>query len=198
MSMRTYLCAILLLLAVPMSGSAQQPGAWRITGSAGQTWFGPAAESDGTRFAPSSGFGLGLGISRTLSQWEMGLDLESRPSVLRASDTASVIQIASVSFGRSSAVLGAARVVGYVGRAAFIAGAGLRTDLWTLSEADNRLRLGGEMRVGLRLDAGPFRVENSVRAGMSASPLDAGDLPEGYRKRALRWISVGMAVSFGL
>ncbi len=198
MSMRTYLCAILTLLAVPISGSAQQPGAWRITGSAEQTWFGPAAENDGTRFAPSSGFGLGLGISRSQSQWEMRLDLESRPSVLRASDSASVVQIASVSFGRSSAVLGAARVVAHVGRAAVVAGAGLRADLWTLSEADNRLRLGGEMRTGLRFDAGPFLVENSVRAGLSASPLDAGDLPEGYRRRALRWIGVGMTVSVGL
>lgn len=198
MSIRTYLCAILMLLAVPKSGMAQQPGPWRITGTAGQTWFGPAAESDGTRFAPSSGFGLGFGVSRTQSQWEIGLALESRPSVLRASDTASVVQIASVSFRRSSAVLGAARMVGHAGKAAFIAGAGLRADMWTLSEADNRLRLGGEMRLGLRLDAGPFLVENSVQAGMSASPLDADDLPEGYRKRTLRWIGVGMTVSVGL
>jgi hypothetical protein len=198
MTPRASLGACLMLLAVPGTGAAQQPGGWRLTASTAQTWFGAAAENDATRFGPSSGLGVGLGIIRQLRQWEVGLELEVQPAVLRAADSASAIEVPSVSFGRSGAALVVTRTIVHVGRATVVGGAGMRADAWTLTAEDTRLRSGGELRLGIRLDAGPFRIDNMVTAGQSASPFEPDDLPEGYRKRALRWIGAGMVVSVGL
>lgn len=195
---RASLGACLMLLAVPVTGAAQQPGGWRLTASTAQTWFGAAAENDATRFGPSPGLGMDLGIIRQLRQWEVGLELGVQPAVLRAADSASVIEIPSVSFGRSGAALVVARTIAHVGRAAVVGGGGLRADAWTLTAEETRFRLGGELRLGIRLDAGFFRIDNVVSAGRSASPFERADLPEGYRKRPLRWISAGMVVSVGL
>jgi hypothetical protein len=62
-------------------------------------------------------------------------------------------------------------------------------------------RMGGwEVGTGLalRLDPGSFAVENSVAAAVSASPLEDEELPEGYRRNAMRTIVVAAELRFAL
>ena len=190
-------CALVLLAAVPLRGAAQQAG-WRADVSLGQLRFGSAAQDGSTRFQPSPGLVTSLGVTRAAGRWEFTFAADHRPSVLRAADSTTVIEVPGAGMRRVGLVLGAGRRVARWGTAAFVAGARLRADVWSLSESDNRFRPGGELQMGMRLDAGPFALTNALTAGMSASPLTDGDLPEGYRRHRLTWLVLSAGVSFGL
>lgn len=191
-------CAALLLLAVPGIGTAQQPGKWAITGLVAQSWFSRAATGEATTFGPSPGLAASLGVSRRLGSWEASLSAESRPSVLRAADSVSVLELSALSFGRSGLAFSLARTVSHAGPASVIAGAGLRMDGWTLPEDEQRWRAGGELHAALRFDAGAVVLENRLTLGLSGSPFDAADLPDGYTRHTLRWMEVGLGVRVGL
>ncbi|HET8632573.1 MAG TPA: hypothetical protein VFL88_00385 [Gemmatimonadales bacterium] len=193
MSKRT-MCAALLLLAVPGIGTAQQPGGWAVTGSVGQTWFSKAATGESTDFGPSPGLAVSLGVTRRFAGWEASLEADTRPSALRASDSVSVLEISALSFGRTGLTLGLGRTLALAGSASVITGAGLRLDGWTLPEDEHRWRAGAEAHGALRFGLGAVTLENRLTVGMSGSPFDAADLPDGYRRHALTWMQVGMGV----
>lgn len=197
MSKRT-MCAALVLLAVPSPGAAQQPAAWVVSASTGQTWFGTAATGEATDFGPSPGLTVSLGVTRRFDRWEASLGADNRPSVLRASDSISVLQISSLSFGRTGLTLTLGRMLARAGSASVIAGGGVRVDGWTLPEDEHRWRAGAEAYAALRFDTGAMVFENRASLGLSGSPFDAADLPEGYRRHTLTWMQVGVGVRVGL
>ena len=194
---RTLTCAIALLAAVPLRGAAQQ-GRWRADFSLGQVWFGSAAEDGGTSFRPSPGLMTSVGVTRTAGRWEFTLAADHRPSVLRAADSSTVIEVPGAGMRRIGLAFGAGRQLARWGSAQFAAHARFRADVWSLSESDNRFRPGGELQMAMRLDAGPFALTNALTAGLSASPLADSDLPEGYRRQRLTWFTLGTSLSFGL
>ncbi|HET7604354.1 MAG TPA: hypothetical protein VFK36_15120 [Gemmatimonadales bacterium] len=197
MSKRT-MCAALLLLAVPGIGAAQQPRGWVVSGSAGQAWFSEAATGEATDFRPSPGLTVSLGVTRRFAKWEVSLMADTRPSVLRASDSVSVIQLSSLSFGRTGLTLTLGRTLARTGSASVVAGAGMRLDGWTLPEDGHRWRAGAEAHGAVRLGLGAVTVENRLTLGLSGSPFDAADLPDGYERRVLRWMEVDIGLRVGL
>jgi hypothetical protein len=50
----------------------------------------------------------------------------------------------------------------------------------------------------LRFDAGALAIENRLTIGLSGSPFDTADLPDGYRRNSLKWMEVGVGVRLGL
>jgi hypothetical protein len=197
MSMRA-MCAALLLLAVPGTGAAQQPRRWVVTGSVAQSWFGKTATGEATDFGPSPGLAVSLGVARHLGAWEVSLAADSRPSVLRASDSVSDLQLSSLSFGRTGLALTLGRQLARTASASVFAGAGLRLDGWTLPEDVLHWRAGTEAHLALRFGSGSVSLEDRVTIGISASPFDTADLPEGYERSALRWMSVEIGLRVGL
>lgn len=192
------MCAALVLLAAPGIGAAQQPRAWVVSGSVAQEWFSSAATGEATDFGPSSGLAVSLGVTRRLDRWEASLVADSRPSVLRASDSESVLQLSSLSFGRTGLALTVGRTFQGAGSASIVAGAGLRVDGWTLPEDEHRWRAGAEAHAALRFEVGRVTLENRMTLGMSGSPFDAADLPDGYTRHRLAWMQVGVGVRVGL
>lgn len=192
------LCAALLLLAVPGIGAAQQPRGWFVTGSVAQSWFGKAATGEATDFGPSPGLAVSLEMTRQFGSWEASLAVDSRPSVLRASDTESDLRLSSLSFGRTGLAVAVGRQLSRVGSASVVASAGIRLDGWTLPEDQNRWRPGVEARAALRFGVGAVTLENRLAVGMSGSPFDAADLPNGYQRHGLMWMQMGIGVRVGL
>jgi hypothetical protein len=141
---------------------------------------------------------LNLGITRHFDRWEASLLADSRPSVVRASDSVSVLQLSSLSFGRTGLTLALGRTLTCAGAGSVIAGAGLRLDGWTLPENEHRWRTGAEAHAALRYDLGPLSLENRLTLGISGSPFDASDLPDGYERRMLKWMEVAIGVRVGL
>ena len=199
MSKRAIVCAALFLLAVPKSGAAQQAtGGWDISGSVAQAWFSNAATGESTDFGPSPSLMVRLGVTRRFAKWEISFVADNTPSVLRASDSVSVLQISALSFGRTGLAFLLGRTLSHAGSASVVAGAGLRLDTWSLPEEEHRSRAGGEVHAALRFDAGALAVENRLTIGLSGSPFDAADLPDGYRRNSLKWMEVGVGVRLGL
>lgn len=198
MTARASMRAFLMLLAAPIPGAAQQPGHWHLTATVAQSWPTAAADNGATHFGPSPGLAVGFGVSRDIGRWQAGLAIETRPSVLRAADSATIVEIPSVTFGRTGAVLSVSRVFAHLGRAAVVGGAGLRADRWSATAETDRWRLGGLAQLGLQFDAGPLRIENGLRVGLTRSPFEADELPDGYRRTALRWVELAVGVSLGL
>lgn len=195
---RASLRACLVLLAAPVSGAAQQPGHWHLTATVAQNWPTSAADNGATHFGPSPGLALGFGVSRDIARWQAGLAIETRSSTLRAADSGTIVEIPSATFARAGAVLSVSRAFAHLGRAAVVGGAGLRADRWSATGAADRWRLGGLAQLGLQYDAGPLRIENGLRVGLSRSPFEADDLPEGYRRTAMRWVELAVGASLGL
>jgi hypothetical protein len=198
MTMRASVCAALFLLAVPRSGAAQQGAGWSISGSVGQAWFSSAASGESTDFGPSPGLTAGLGVTRRSARGELSLMPDNTPTVLRASDSVSVLQLSALSFGRTGLALSVARNLLRPGQVSAIAGAGLRMDGWTLPEEEHRWRAGVGVHAALRFDAGGLVIENRLAFGLSGSPFDPADLPDGYRRKSLKWMEVGLGVRVGL
>lgn len=198
MSKCASLCAALLLLTVPGIGAAQQAGGWVVSGSVGQAWFSKAATGEGTDFGPSPGLAVNMGVTRRFARWEASLTAETRPSVLRASDSVSVLQISALDFGRTGLTLALGRTLSRTGAMAVVAGAGVRLDAWTLPEDERRWRAGAETHAALRFDAGAIVLENRLTLGISGSPFVTADLPDGYRRTALTWMELGVGVRVGL
>ncbi|HET7109319.1 MAG TPA: hypothetical protein VFI41_00490 [Gemmatimonadales bacterium] len=198
MNKRASVCAALFLLAAPKSGAAQQAAGWAISGSVAQTWFSHAATGESTDFGPSPGLTVGVGFTRHFAKWEASLVADNAPSVLRASDSVSVLQISALSFGRTGLAFLLGRTLSRAGSASVIAGAGVRLDAWSLPEEEHRWRAGGEVHAALRFDAGALAIENRLTVGLSGSPFDAADLPGGYRRETLKWMEVGLGVRVGL
>jgi hypothetical protein len=195
MTRRTTWC-LATLLAVPGIGAAQQPApAWRFGLGAAQTWFSAAAVSvSDTRFSPSPGITVGAEVARQFGPWQLLAGADNRPAVLRAADSATVIEVRGVPLSRAGLRLGAGREL-RLGHGVQLNVTGiLRGDLWSLADDEQRFRPGGEFGLALHLNAGRLRIEQRVTAGLSASPFTARDLPEGYERRMLRWVGVGIGV----
>ncbi len=182
-----------LLLALPSAGRAQEHG-WWTTGAIGQTWFSPAAHRDGTSFGPGPGLGADVGVRRSAGSLEFGLAVEVQPSALRASDSASAVQLSAVPFSRTGVVLSLAHPVHRTGGATLLLDLAVRGDIWTLSSASRRTRLGAGAGIALRFGTGPLRFENRLTSGISQSVFSGDDLAEGYRRTAMAWVRMEMGV----
>ena len=84
-----------------------------------------------------------------------------------------------------------------LGEARMAAIAGPALELWSPRGADPRMRAAGTARIELELDAGPFAVRNSLGLALTASPLNAGELPSDYRRTLLRTVEAAVGVRLG-
>jgi hypothetical protein len=131
---------------------------------------------------PTARLGVHLGLSRSLGAWEADIGAEYAGGQVEAYNAALKIVDRTAPITRY-------RIGDAVGRRLIGAGAGYfavllgpTVDMWAV-DGEHRVRVGGEVRVALRLPLGKVELENRITVGLSASPIEADDVGAGGVKR---------------
>jgi hypothetical protein len=191
-----------IFLSVAGSAGAQTPEAptWSLAPALSLVTFSPiGAEGSGGAEALFGGAtSAGLSVRRSAGPVALALSLEFLSTLLQVRDEAVMVEAQAPAVVRSRLGVAAGRQVARLGTGRLTVEGGPTLDVWSSDRSESRSRVGGTLRLVLGVDAGPFALEQSIGAGISASPLEAHELPEGYGRRAMRTIVVSLAARFGL
>jgi hypothetical protein len=200
---RAGLVLVFVLVFAPHIVAAQVAAArWRAAAGAGIAGFSSlAAHTElavATRLVPARATVAGVTVSRHAVGWtfEAGLDLLT--TAVRVENDAVSVEARGASLSRMRWRMSAGRLLFRIGDAEVTAAAGPALDAWWADGGNVRGRLAGRGRIAARVDAGAFALENSIAASVAGGPLDARELPDGYRGRTLTSVEAAISVSFAL
>lgn len=192
---------IVSLALLPAAAAAQLPGpAWSLAPSATLVSFSAAGSElgSGSRVQPARSTAVGVGLTRRVGSWEIRASADALTSHLEVVDEGVAVELRGAALTRRRFGLAVRRAAAQIGSAAILLGVGPTIETWSPEGFEGRTAVGLEGSIALRLDAGPFAVENAVALGFSDSPLGTEDLPEGYTRRAFRTVSYAVTMRFGL
>lgn len=163
--------AVLLLAAGLASTARAQSSTWRLTATAGHTWFGGGIkDTTGGGFwgGPTSEIAWNLGVDRSAGAVRIGLGVSYVSSHLTVGDTVFSVTDPSVDMDQVvvSLVLRAPLLKVGTGGAALEAAVGPLVDFWSLTGEDGRSRFGG-------LGALEFSAPISEKVGLLATASGA-------------------------
>ena len=169
---------------------------WEAGAGAGLAVFSSIARhQDGagtTSLLPFRATVTGVSLSWRHRAWELHTGIETLDATLAVQGAAVTVLAREASVSRVRWRLLAGRTVARLGEASVRASAGPALDVWSPSGAAARTRVSAVARMGLRLEAGPVSLENSVAVSVSGSPLTEDELPDGYRQEVLRVLELGL------
>lgn len=193
------LLAVLVLLAGLARPAASQaaPAGWAVAAEAGIQAFSAIAES-ATSLVPRAAMVTGASLARRYRGWELEAGVGLITTALAVEDAGLTVVARDASISRARLRLMASLRVARLGQAEVWVSAGPSLERWSPRGAGARNRAGASAAVRLRLDAGPFVLENAATVGIARSPLESNELPNGYELRPVRSAEIGLGVRIGL
>lgn len=202
--MRVILTILVLTLPSGAVAQAAAPAAtwasgwWLAVGGDG-TWFSSIASTTDAppeataEIRPTRRTGVHVAIARGLGDWRAQLELGWAQGDAEAGNEAVSVRDKTLDLSRYRLAPGVERRVAGLGAGELAVGLAVPLDLWRAS-GNTRPRLGAEGRVALRLPLGKLALENRLVVGLSGSPLDAGDVGQGFERGSLSWLAFGAAL----
>lgn len=202
--MRSFLCAVLLLIpvAAPLVAQAAGPGAgWTLrlalsrdayTGASTDTTTIP-----GTRVevVPTPRVAVEAGIVRRMGRWELGLSGGYASGGLRASTEGLFVDERTGGVDRFRASLMLSRDLLRLDAAVLSLTAGGLLDHWRVSALGDRSSLGVRGGVVLALPLGRrVALENTLLGSVGGGPFEKSALPPGAIVSSMRTWSFGVAL----
>ena len=142
---------------------------------------------------PTSRVGAQIGLDRAFGRWEAGISVGYAAGQVEVyNESVRVVdRTAPITRYRVAAFVG--RALTRIGSGRLVARAAPTADLWGV-DGDDRLEVGVETSLALRLPLGPLELENRVTLGISGSPIDQADVGEGGATRSLRTLAFGLGI----
>jgi hypothetical protein len=189
-------CRRLLFVLVVWAGPmrAQSSGGWTVTAGLEGSRFATTARdttslSDAAvQLRPSGRIGVRVAVQRRIGSWAVGAVLGWAEGDAEASNGAVAIRDRTVDLSRYRVAVGFERTVARMGAAALAVELSPTLDLWTVA-GESRTCPGVETGLMLRMPLGGVAAEQRLALGLSASPLNAGDVGEGFELRTLSAVS---------
>ncbi len=172
---------------------------WWVSLGAEGTRFGSiartidAAPEASAEIRPTRRTGVRLAVARGFGVWRAQLELGWAQGQAEAGNDVIVVRDQTLDLSRYRLAPGIERRVTGVGAGELTAALATTLDIWRAS-GDTRPRLGAEARLALRLPLGKLALENWLAFGLSASPLDAEDLGDGFERSSLSWLAFGVGL----
>lgn len=197
------LLAVLVLLAgLPRPAASQAaPAGWAVAAEAGIQAFSAIAArraESATSLVPRAAMVTGASLARRYRGWELEAGVGLITTALAVEDAGLTVVARDASISRARLRLMASLRVARLGQAEVWVSAGPSLERWSPRGAGARNRAGASAAVRLRLDAGPFVLENAATVGIARSPLESNELPNGYELRPVRSAEIGLGVRIGL
>ncbi len=142
---------------------------------------------------PSARLGLQAGLARAFGAWEVAVYGGYAGGQIEVYNRAIKVVDETAPVTRYRLAASAGRAVTHVGSGRAVLQVGPTLDLWRVA-GESRLRLGAEVRVGLRLPLGPVELENRITAGISGGPIVEQDTGEGTDQRSMKSVAFGVGV----
>ncbi|HMU61619.1 MAG TPA: hypothetical protein PKA66_07545 [Gemmatimonadales bacterium] len=197
---KSLLRGTLVLLSIPTATLAGQGQTWHVTATASQTWFSGGLDdttaSEGT-WGLTPKLTWGLAADRELGKVRVGLGLSYISSHIQVSDEQVTLIEGTLDLRE-------------VGVAAFVtvplvrlASEGASIDLlagpvlgiWSLTDADTRMRIGGAATLQVTAPLTPTWLLLATLGGsVSGSPFDTSDLPDFFEATTLWATTAGLGV----
>jgi hypothetical protein len=202
--MRLLACMVATLALTPTPGQAQMQGAsptWHLGlgvrlesvrfSRALVDASAPSSEAAGLR--PSGGIGIGLALSRSSASWRVELAAGWAGVRPQADNANLAITDKTTRLTRWRLGAAAERRLCSVGSGELALGAGPALDWWRVT-GDDRVRLGGQGTVALRLPLGRWELENRLGLGVSGGPFVSDDAGAQFESRTLVSLILGIGV----
>jgi hypothetical protein len=186
------LVCLLVLWAWPMH--AQASGGWTVTAGLEGSRFAATARDTtlladaAVQLRPSGRIGVRVAVQRRIGHWAVGAALGWAEGDAEASNGAVAIRDRTVDLSRYRVAVGLERTVARMGVATLAVELSPTLDLWTVA-GESRTCPGLESGLMLRMPLGGVAAEQRLAFGFSASPLNAGDVEEGFALRRLTALS---------
>ena len=196
--MRRAACWTMTLLVWTVPLQAQERGwtfstaieAVRFGATATDTLTDPAGAVD---LRPSGRLGARIGAHRGLGAWAVGVVLGWAPGNVEAANDAVVIRDRTADLSRYRAAVEIERKLAHPGGGTVALSVAPALDLWSL-DGETRTRAGLEAGLALRLPLGGVLVEHRVAVGLSAAPIERGDVGGEFVLRSLRTVGFGLGL----
>jgi hypothetical protein len=196
----TLTLGFVLTLAPPLAAQTRQ-ASWSLAASAALAGFrGAAMDTTAGNVAvrPSQGIAFGVGLARRWSTWGVSLEISHLPVHVEAVSPEVVVQDRAEDFDRTRLAAMVTRRVARPGAGALELRLGPTVDGWSLGGKEVRGAIGGQAQLAIDFPVGPVKLEQVFGVGWSSSPFRTAELPENYRRSALRTMTVGIGVQFVL
>ena len=142
---------------------------------------------------PTSRVGVQIGLDRAFGRWEAGMSVGYAAGQVEVYNESVRVVDRTAPITRYRVAASVGRALTRIGSGRLVARAGPTADLWGV-DGDDRLEVGIETSLALRLPLGPLELENRVTLGISGSPIDQADVGEGGATRSLRTLAFGLGI----
>ncbi|HEU5051185.1 MAG TPA: hypothetical protein VFU00_12720 [Gemmatimonadales bacterium] len=191
--------ALLLIAAPSFAQQAARREGWSVGLFTSFMHFSAAAVATPERaIGPSRSTAIGASAWRAIGPLRIRLSAEHLSARLEVRNADVTITAAEPSLDRTRLAADALLCLARAGQARVTLGAGPALDLWAPGTDPVRARAGVQGELAIEFHLGGVTVVNAIGGGISASPLERDDLPEGYGARKLRSAGVTLAASLDL
>ncbi len=202
-----WLCLLAAAFVLIPNTSAGQdiPGfqGWSLTVGGDGLRFGPTArdrtvpQQSAADLRPSGRAGVRATLARSLGAWRLQLEAGLARGSAEVTNQVVAVRDKTLDLSRYRLSPALERRAAGLGPGELAVALAPTLDLWRAG-GNNRLRLGVECRVAVRVPLGGLALENRVSLGLSGAPLEREDLGDGFELRGLRSLAVGVGLRLPL